>query len=205
LPTFVLLITFLHSLVLVIPAKAGIQCFPLFALRSSFPRKLESSFRSLLLTSFPRLHAPERARTAEPARRASARMARVKRESILSWARHPSESWDSDLVLQSSSKNKASTRPAAERVTFFACAKKVTEETHPGRRALRTSLCSGCAKALRRFADCTSLSTAANDRASCAVPCGLSPPRLRRALRGPGWAASCRRSQERKHLDGISA
>jgi hypothetical protein len=47
--------------------------------------------------------------------------------------------------------------PCGERVTFFACAKKVTKETHPGGRAFRTSLCSRFANALRRSADCTSL------------------------------------------------
>jgi hypothetical protein len=36
--------------------------------------------------------------------------------------------------------------------------------------------------------------TAANWRASCAPPFGLFPPHIRRALRGPVSAASCRRS-----------
>jgi hypothetical protein len=86
--------------------------------------------------------------------------------------------------------------PFGERVTFFACAKKVTKETHPGRRAFRASCPPGsrmrCGGPLT-VRPCT----AADDRASCAVPCGLFPPRIRRALRGPVSAASCRRNQSR--------
>ena len=48
-------------------------------------------------------------------------------------------------------------RSSAARVTFFACAKKVTKETHPRWRGLRASLPSDFASVLRRFADGTSL------------------------------------------------
>jgi len=81
-------------------------------------------------------------------------------------------------------KCRASTRPAAERVAFFSCEKKVTKETHPGRHALRASCPPG---ARMRYGGSLTVHpcTAANDRASCAVPFGLDPPRIRRALRGP--------------------
>jgi len=65
-------------------------------------------------------------------------------------------------------KYRASTRPAGERVTFFACAKKVTKETHPRWRGLRASLPSDFASVLRRFADRTSL---------CAQRTGAPPAR----------------------------
>jgi hypothetical protein len=54
-------------------------------------------------------------------------------------------------------RSRASTRPTAERVTFFACAKKVTKESTPRMVRPPGLLPSGFARALRRFADGTSL------------------------------------------------
>jgi len=58
------------------------------------------------------------------------------------------------------------------RLAFFACAKKVTKETHPGRRALRASCPAGTR---RRSGGSLSVRpcTPANARASCARPFGL--------------------------------
>src|SRR5262249_55733706 len=83
---------------------------------------------------------------------------------------------DRGLVFRSSSLRKlgssfclwrASTPPAEERVTFFACAKKVTKETHPGRRALRAS-CPAGARAATGFAQRTPV---------CAQRTGAHPAR----------------------------
>ena len=90
-------------------------------------------------------------------------------------------------------KCKASTRPAGERVTFFACAKKVTKETHPRWRGLRPSMASDCASGGRVPLTGHPWPAAESARSIAPTLRALSSA-TRRATGGPVWAASCRRS-----------
>ena len=84
-----------------------------------------------------------------------------------------------DPALRSSfeSKAKASAPPAEERVTFFACAKKVTKESTPQMARPPGILPCGSASRLRGSLDAHPVHSA-NWRASCAPPCGLFLRRL---------------------------
>ena len=90
--------------------------------------------------------------------------------------------------------SRASTRPAGERVTFFACAKKVTKETHPRCRGLRPSMASDFASGGR-----VPLTghpwPAAESARSLAPTLRAFSSAARRATGGPVRAASCRRSR----------
>ena len=93
-------------------------------------------------------------------------------------------------------KCRASTRPAGERVTFFACAKKVTKESTPQAARSPGILPSEFASALRGSLNahpCAYNELARIVRATLRA----FPPRPRRAAWGPVWAASCRRSQSK--------
>ena len=91
-------------------------------------------------------------------------------------------------------RSRASTRPAGERVTFFACAKKVTKESTPQVARLPGILPFRFASGLRgslTARPCADSELARIPRA----PLWAFPPPAPRATWGPCWAASCRRSQ----------
>jgi hypothetical protein len=107
-----------------------------------------------------------------------------------------------------SRKSKASTRPAAERVTFFACAKKDNQRNTPPVMRSPGILPSESTRALRGSLDVHPCTFSERPR----IVRGLLrtfPPRTRRITGGPLWAASCRRSQSQSqssppsHLDVV--
>jgi hypothetical protein len=99
-------------------------------------------------------------------------------------------------------KCRASTRPAVERGTFFACAKKVTKESTPQAARSPGILPSEFARALRGSLNahpCAYNELARIVRATLRA----CPPHTRRAAWGPFRAASCRRSRSKSpHVHG---
>jgi len=114
-------------------------------------------------------------------------------------ARHSGESRNPAPCSVVSRKCRASTRPAGERVTFFACAKKVTKESTPQAARSPGILPSEFASALRGS---LSAHPCARNELARIVRATLRafPPRTRRAAWGPIWAASCRRSNHSPSL-----
>ena len=144
----------------------------------------------------------------------------MSRNPDLLFGRHSSESWNParcspSLVIPAQAgiqflasffmfalERRASTRPAGERVTFFACAKKVTKETHPRWRGLRPSLASNFASSGRVPLTGHPWPAAESARSVAPTLRALSST-ARRATGGPVRAASCRRSNSKSSFSLI--